>query len=223
MNEQTKRNSGGSGGRIQYLPGIIEETARGKETMDLNSSLFFDRKVFLYGEITDEMADNVVKQMMHLAREPKPVNVYINSPGGSVNAGLVIYDVIQALKEKFPINMYCTGLAASMGAVILAGGQKGRRFILPHSTVMIHEPLIPGGVGGSATTIKKESDSIIKTKALINGILATHTGKSIKKIDSATSFDNFMNAEEAVEFGLCDEICNLFQEEKNEYKQSNKH
>ena len=106
--------------------------------------------------------------------------------------------------------MYCTGMASSMGAVILAGGQKGRRFILPHSKVMIHEPLISGGMGGSATSIKRTADSILETKAITNGILAKHTGKTVKEIDKATAFDNFMNAKEAVEFGICDEIRNIF-------------
>jgi ATP-dependent Clp protease protease subunit len=106
--------------------------------------------------------------------------------------------------------MYCIGMAASMGAVILAGGQKGRRFILPHSQCMIHEPLISGGVGGAATSIKKTAESILEIKSIINGILAKHTGKTVEEIDEATSFDNYLNAEESVAFGLCDEIRNLF-------------
>jgi ATP-dependent Clp protease protease subunit len=166
--------------------------------------------LFLTGEVTSEMANDFVSQMLYLAASDEPINIYINSPGGSVNAGLVIYDTIQALSEKLEINMYCIGMAASMGAIILAGGQKGRRFILPHSKVMIHEPLISGGIGGSATSIKKTSDSILETKAITNGILAKHTGKSIKEINKATSFDNYMNAKEAIEFGICDEICNIF-------------
>ena len=105
--------------------------------------------------------------------------------------------------------MYCIGMAASMGAVILAGGQKGRRYILPHSKIKIHEPLIQGGLGGSATSIKKTADSIIETKAITNGILAKHTGKTVEEIDEATAFDNFMNAKQAVEFGICDEIKNV--------------
>jgi ATP-dependent Clp protease protease subunit len=132
------------------------------------------------------------------------INLYINSGGGEVNAGLMLYDVLQDIKT--PINTYCIGMAASMAAVILAGGQKGRRFILPHSKTMIHEPLIAGGAGGSASSIKNIADSILETRSICNSILAKHTGKSIEEIDNATSFDNYMNAEESVAFGLCDSI-----------------
>ena len=169
-----------------------------------------NRKLFLTGEVTSEMANTFVSELLYLAQSNEPIDIYINSPGGSVNAGLVIYDVIQSCEGKIPINMYCVGSASSMGAVILAGGQKGRRYILPHSKVMIHEPLISGGMGGSATTIKKTAESILETKAITNGILAKHTGKTVEEIDEATSFDNFMNADEAIAFGLCDEIKSLF-------------
>ena len=155
------------------------------------------------------MANDFVSQMLYLVEKGEPVEIYINSPGGSVNAGLVIYDMIQACAEKIDIDLYCVGLAASMGAVILAGGKKGHRFILPHSKVMIHEPLLAGGLGGSATSIKKTADSILETKAVTNGILAKHTGKTMEEIDEATSFDNFMNAGEAVKFGICDKIRNM--------------
>lgn len=198
--------SQGSSKIFAWRPTVIEETCQGMAPVDLLTRHFTDRKLFLTGEVTEEMADDFVSELLYLAQEDAPVDIYINSPGGSVDAGLVIYDIIQACKDKMTINMYCTGMAASMGAVIFAGGQKGRRFILPHSKVMIHEPLIAGGVGGSATSIKKTADSILETKAIINGILAKHTGKSVEEIDQATSFDNFMNAAEAVEFGLCDEI-----------------
>ena len=144
-----------------------------------------------------------------MAESSEPIDIYLNSPGGSVNAGMVIYDVIQALEGKVPINIYCIGMAASMGAIILAGGHKGHRYILPHSKCMIHEPLISGGLGGSATSIKKTADSILETKAITNGVLAKHTGKTLEEIDKATAFDNYMNAEESVEFGLCDEIRNI--------------
>lgn len=199
-------------GRREYrwIPTVEEESCHGSREINLQTKHFGNRKLFLTGEVTSEMANDFVSQMLYLAASDEPINIYINSPGGSVNAGLVIYDTIQALSEKLEINMYCIGMAASMGAIILAGGQKGRRFILPHSKVMIHEPLISGGIGGSATSIKKTSDSILETKAITNGILAKHTGKSIKEINKATSFDNFMNAKEAIEFGICDEICNIF-------------
>lgn len=195
---------------LNWIPSMEEETSNGVREVTLQTKHFTDRKIFLTGEVTDEMANDFVSEFLYLVQTNEPIDIYINSPGGSVNAGLVIYDVIQSCEGKVPINMYCVGMAASMGAVILAGGQKGRRFILPHSKCMIHEPLISGGMGGSATSIKKTADSILETKAITNGILAKHTGKSVEEIDEATSFDNFMNATEAVAFGLCDEIRGLF-------------
>lgn len=168
------------------------------------TTLFSDRKIFLFGEIDKDMLYSVTMQLMTLAREEGEIDIYINSPGGEVNAGLAIYDQLQAVKS--PVNIYCIGMAASMAAVLLAGGQKGRRFILPHSKVMIHEPLIDGGVGGSATSIQSTAESIMKTKELTNGLLAKHTGKKIEEINKATDHDNFMTAEEAVAFGLCDKV-----------------
>ncbi len=196
--------------KTKWIPSIIEETHSGVNQINLRAKHFTAGRLFLSGEVTDEMANDFVSEMLYLAEIGDSVDIIINSPGGSVNAGLVIYDVIQGCKDRLIINMYCTGMAASMGAVILAGGQKGRRFILPHSKVMIHEPLISGGMNGSATSIKKTADSILETKAITNGILAEHTGKTIEEIDEATSFDNFMNANEAIEFGICDEIRNVF-------------
>lgn len=193
-----------------WIPSVEEESCNGTREITLQTKHFTNGKLFLLGEVTETMANNFVSELLYLVEKGDPVDIYINSPGGSVNAGLVIYDVIQACLEKIEINMYCIGMAASMGAVILAGGQKGHRFILPHSNVMIHEPLISGGVGGSATSIKRTSDSILETKQIINSILANHTGKTIKAIDKATSYDNYMNAKEAVAFGICDEIRNIF-------------
>lgn len=194
----------------EWTPTIEEESCNGIREVALRTRHFSNGKLFLTGEVTEDMANNFVSELLYLVEKGDPIDIYINSPGGSVNAGLVIYDVIQACKEKVDINMYCIGMAASMGAVILAGGQKGRRYILPHSKVMIHEPLISGGMGGSATSIKKTADSILETKAITNGILAEHTGKTVEEIDEATSFDNFMNAKEAIEFGICDEVRNIF-------------
>ncbi len=191
-------------------PHVEEETSGGIREVSIMTKHLTHGKLFLTGEVTEEMANTFVSVFLYLVEKGDPVDIYINSPGGSVDAGLVIYDVIQSCSEKIDINMYCIGRAASMGAIILASGQKGRRFILPHSKVMIHEPLIQGGMGGSATSVKKTADSILETKAITNGILAKHTGKTIEEIDEATSFDNFMNAKEAVEFGICDEIRNLF-------------
>jgi ATP-dependent Clp protease protease subunit len=163
------------------------------------------RRVFLNGEINRTLADDVVSQLLYLQEESEePISIYINSGGGEVNAGLYIYDVLQSL--TVPVYIYCTGIAASMAAVILAGGQQGRRFILPHSKTMIHEPLLAGGVGGSATSIKNISESILETRNITNGILAKHTGKTQEEINDATSFDNYMNAENTVAFGICDKV-----------------
>ncbi len=192
-----------------WNPSFLEESCDGMREISLKTRHFTNRKLFLTGEITEETANDFVSQILYLAQSDEPVDIFINSRGGSVNAGLVIYDAIQSCEGRIPINLYCIGMAASMAAVILAGGQKGRRFILPHSKCMIHEPLISGGMSGSATTIKKTAESILETKAITNGILAKHTGKSIEEIDEATDFDNFMNAEEAIAFGLCDEIRSL--------------
>lgn len=186
-------------------PSIEVESANGIREVSLSTRHLSNRKIFLNGSIDSNTANNLLSQFLYLENEPdKEVDLYINSPGGEVNAGLMIYDILQG--TKIPVNIICTGIAASMAAVILAGGKKGRRFILPHSKTMIHEPLIANGVGGSATSIKNISESILETKSICNEILSKHTGKSIEEIDKATSFDNFMNAKESVEFGICDKI-----------------
>lgn len=186
-------------------PTIEVESAQGVREVSLDTRHLMKRRIFLNGEINEETANDFLSQMLYLEQESNaPVTIYINSLGGNVNAGLVIYDCIQA--SELEINMVCAGTAASMAAIIFAGGQKERRFILPHSKVMIHEPLLAGGVGGSATSIKNISDSILETREIVNGILAKHTGKTVKEINRATSFDNYMNAEEAIRFGLCDKV-----------------
>lgn len=187
-----------------WVPSVLEDARNGQNEISLQTKHLSNRKLFLVGEVTDSMANNFVLEFLHFAESDEPVDIYLNSPGGSVDAGLVIYDLIQS--AGFEVNIYCIGMAASMGAVIFTGGRKGHRFILPHSKVMIHEPLIAGGFGGSASNIKKTSDSILETKKILNEILSKHTGKTIEEIDEATSYDNFMNAEQAIEFGLCDEI-----------------
>lgn len=184
------------------------EDCRGSRDTDIITQQFSKSRLYLVGEIDQKMAMDFVAAMSVLADEQRDVEIIINSPGGEVSAGLVIYDIIQSYKQK--ITMFCTGLAASMGAVIFAGGQRGRRFILPHSKVMIHEPLISGGMGGSATTIEKTAQTILETKAVLNKILSHHTGKTIEQINSATVFDNYMTAEEAIEFGICDDIRSVF-------------
>lgn len=187
------------------IPALEKESANGIQQVSLITDAFTNRRLFLFGEIDQNLVFSFTMQMLSLMEdEQSEINIYINSPGGEVNSGLAIYDLIQSCKA--PINMYCIGMAASMGALIFAGGQKGRRFILPHSKVMIHEPLIPNGVGGSASSIKSTADSILQTRELLNGILAEHSGKTLDEINKATDHDNFMTAEEAIAFGLCDEV-----------------
>ena len=186
-------------------PTIEVESAQGIREVSLDTRHLMNRRIFIQGEITDETANEFLSQMLYLEQKADdPITIYINSPGGSVNAGLVIYDCIQS--SNLEINIICAGIAASMAAIILAGGQKGHRYILPHSKVMIHEPLLSSGLGGSATSIKNISDSILETREIVNGILAKHTGKSLNEVNKATSFDNYMNAEDAIAFGLCDAI-----------------
>jgi len=187
---------------------VIVEECRGSRDTDIITQQFKNGRLFLVGPIDHRMAVDFISAMLVLAEEKKDAEIIIDSPGGEISAGLMIYDVLRSYKYK--ITMYCTGLAASMAAFILAAGQKGRRFILPHSQVMIHEPLISSGFGGSATSIEKTAQGILETKAVLNKILAEHTGRSVNEINKATQDDNFMTSEEAVEFGICDEIRSFF-------------
>lgn len=190
---------------MMYQPAVERESVNGIQEVSLYTNAFSNRKMFLFGPIDEKTVYTFTAQMLYLMEdEQSPIDIYINSPGGEVNSGLAIYDLIQSCKA--PINMYCIGMAASMGALIFAGGKKGHRFVLPHSKVMIHEPLIPNGVGGSASSIKSTADSILQTRELLNGILAKHTGKTLEEINKATDHDNFMTANEAIEFGLCDKV-----------------
>ena len=189
------------------MPEIERESVNGVQQISLITGLFTNRKIFLFGEIDEATVYAFTMQMMSLMEdEQSEINIYVNSPGGEVNAGLAIYDLIRVCRA--PINMYCIGMAASMGALIFSSGKKGRRYIFPHSKVMIHEPLIPHGIGGSASSIKNAADSILQTRELLNGILAKNSGKTIEEINKATDHDNFMTAEEAIKFGLCDHIVN---------------
>ena len=190
---------------MMYQPAVERESVNGIQEVSLYTNAFSNRKMFLFGPIDEKTVYTFTAQMLYLMEdEQSPIDIYINSPGGEVNSGLAIYDLIQSCKA--PINMYCIGMAASMGALIFAGGKKGHIFMLPHSKVMIHEPLIPNGVGGSASSIKSTADSILQTRELLNGILAKHTGKTLEEINKATDHDNFMTANEAIEFGLCDKV-----------------
>lgn len=182
----------------------LEETAQGMQVIPLESSLLSERIIFLDEPITAKTAVCFTQAMFLLMASPDPITICISCTGGEVNAGLAIYDLLQSCPNE--ITMYCIGQACSMAAIILVGGQKGRRFILPHSRIMIHEVLLNGSVSGSATSISRISDSILETRKLLNSILAEHTGKTIEEIERATAFDNFMNAEEAITFGICDAI-----------------
>lgn len=182
----------------------VKESSRGYQPLEVDSINLANGTVFLTGEINDELVNDVISQLLYLKREKIPVKMIINTPGGSVTSGLALYDVIREFRTD--ITMFCMGIAASMGAVLLAAGEKGKRYILPHSKVMIHEPLLSGGITGSTSTIRKTAEDMIETKRIINGILAECTGKTIKQIDKATAFDNFMSAKEAIDFGLCDKI-----------------
>ena len=191
--------------RISWNPCVEVESHNGIREVNIYTRHLSKRRIFLNSEIDRDVANDIVAQLLYLQEESDaPIFFYINSNGGEINAGLYIYDVIQSMTA--PIYMYCTGMAASMAALLLAGGQPGRRFILPHSKTMIHEPLLAGGVGGSATSIRNISDSILETRNIVNGILAKHTGKSIKEVNKATAFDNYMNADKSVEFGICDKV-----------------
>ncbi|MGM9661283.1 MAG: ClpP family protease [Faecousia sp.] len=188
---------------------IIKKSSSGIQSLPLDAMLLAQRKVFLSEAITTKSANAVLQQLLFLEGEDSnaPIKLIIDSPGGEVNAGLMLYDQIKGM--DVPIEMYCTELAASMAAVILAGGRPGHRFILKHSKVMIHEPLISsssGGICGSASSIAKTAESILETKRVMTELLAQDTGRTIEEIEKAVSFDNFMNAEEAVTFGICDSI-----------------
>ncbi len=188
-----------------WIPSVEVESANGIREVPLRTRHLMNRQIFLNGEVDDEMANEFMSELLFLqGEEDKPATVYINSPGGNVNSGLMIYDLIQ--NSKIPLKLVCTGLAASMAAILLAGGKKGNRYILKHSKVMIHEPLITEGVGGSATSIKNISDNILQTRKVLNGILAKHTGKSLEEINQATAYDHYFDAEQAIRFGLCDHV-----------------
>ena len=187
---------------------IYTESAGGGNEFDLAAFNAECGDIVLSGDIVMTTALNFASIMKYMQRKGKKVTIYLNSPGGEVTAGLIIYDIIQ--DYPYDLKIVCTGLAASMGAILLAGGRKGNRFILPHSKVMIHEPLISNGFGGSATKIEQKAQMILDVKRQLNEILAKHTGKSLEEINKATAFDNLMSAEEAVEFGICDAIGSIY-------------
>ncbi len=186
---------------------IIETVGyNGSTEIRMDARFLREGRVFLLGDICPESAVELAQKLMYLENEPsvERIRLYINSPGGEITSGLMIYDVLQSMKKE--VDMYCLGMAASMAALIFASGRKGHRHILPHSQTMIHEPLIGSGIGGSATSIQHLSETIMGKKKLINELLAAHTGRVLKEINRATSYDNYMNAEESVAFGICDDI-----------------
>ena len=187
-----------------YIPYVIEQTGRGERSYDIYSRLLKDRIIFLGSEVVDDVANSIVAQMLFLESEDpdKDINLYINSPGGSVTAGLAIYDTMQYIKPQ--VSTICVGLAASMGAILLAGGAKGKRLALPNAEIMIHQPL--GGARGQASDIEIQAKNIIKTKERMNRILASHTGQDYDTIARDTDRDNYMTAEEALKYGLIDKI-----------------
>lgn len=186
------------------VPTVIEKTPQGERAYDIYSRLLKDRIVILGGEVTDESANIIVAQLLFLESQDseKDIKLYINSPGGSVTAGLAIYDTMQLVKPD--VQTICMGMAASMGAVLLAGGAKGKRFALPNGEIMIHQPL--GGFQGQATDVKIHAERILKIKESLNKILARHTGQSMKTVENDMERDNFLTAEEAVKYGLIDKV-----------------
>ena len=189
---------------MSFVPYVIEQTSRGERSYDIYSRLLNDRIIFLGEEVTDVSANLIVAQLLFLASEDpgKDIHMYINSPGGSVSAGLAIYDTMQYI--KCDVSTICIGMAASMGAFLLAGGTKGKRMALPNSEIMIHQP--SGGAQGQATEIKIVAEQILKTKRKLNEILAANTGKPLEQIEIDTERDNYMSAEEAKAYGLIDNV-----------------
>ena len=189
---------------MSLVPYVIEQTSRGERSYDIYSRLLKERIIFLGEEVNETTASIVVAQLLFLESEDpgKDIHLYINSPGGMVTAGMAIYDTMQYI--KCDVSTICIGLAASMGAFLLAGGAKGKRFALPNAEIMIHQP--SGGAKGQATEIQIAAENILKTKKKLNEILAANTGKSYEQVAADTERDNYMSAEEAVEYGLSDSI-----------------
>ncbi len=189
---------------MSYVPMVVEQSSRGERAYDIYSRLLKERVIFLVGPVEDHMANLVVAQILFLESEnpDKDIHLYINSPGGSVSAGLSIYDTMCFVKPD--VSTMCLGQAASMGALLLAGGAKGKRYCLPHARVMIHQPL--GGFQGQATDIDIHAKEILRVRDTLNEILARHTGQPLDRIRSDTDRDNFMSGEEAVDYGLIDGV-----------------
>jgi ATP-dependent Clp protease protease subunit len=189
---------------MNFIPMVVEQTGRGERAYDIYSRLLKDRIVFLGSVVTDEVANVITAQLLFLESEDpeREIYFYINSPGGSVSAGLAVYDTMQYIKPQ--ISTVCLGQAASMGAILLAAGEKPKRFALPHSRIMIHQPL--GGFQGAATDVDIQAREILRVREDLNNILVKHTGQSLKKIEKDTDRDLFMTGKQALEYGLVDEV-----------------
>lgn len=189
---------------MNLVPIVVEQSNRGERSYDIYSRLLEDRIIFITGEINDATADIIVAQLIYLEGKDstKDISIYINSPGGSVTAGMAIFDTMNYI--KCDINTICMGLAASMGAFLLSSGTKGKRFALPNAEIMIHQPL--GGASGQATDVEIHANHLVNTKRKLNSILANNTGKSIDEIARDTERDNFMSAQQALEYGIIDKI-----------------
>ncbi|MFH1386838.1 MAG: ATP-dependent Clp endopeptidase proteolytic subunit ClpP [bacterium] len=190
--------------KAQLIPMVVEQSARGERAYDIYSRLLKERIIFVGGVIEDEIANVIIAQLLFLQSEDanKDIYMYINSPGGVVTAGLAIYDTMQYLST--PISTICIGQAASFGAVLLSAGEKGRRFALPNARIMIHQPL--GGAQGQATDIEIQTQELLRMKKLLNNIIAKHTGQPLPKVEKDSDRDFFMGAEDAVKYGLVDEV-----------------
>lgn len=188
-----------------YAPYVIERSSRGERTYDVFSRLLMDRIVFLGTPVTDDVANVIIAQLLFLEsdNQDRDIHMYINSPGGSVSAGMAIYDTMQFLKS--PVSTTCMGMAASMGAFLLMAGRKGKRFALPHSRIMIHQPSQSGG-GGSASDIEIQAKEILFLREKLNSLMAKHTGQPLERIERDTDRDRFLSAEEAKEYGLIDSV-----------------
>ncbi|MFR6474560.1 MAG: ATP-dependent Clp protease proteolytic subunit [Faecalibacterium sp.] len=195
---------------MSFVPYVVEQSAHGERSYDIFSRLLNDRIIVLSEDVNDTSASLVVAQLLYLeGQDPdKDISLYINSPGGSISAGMAIHDTIQYI--KCDVSTICMGMAASMGAFLLASGTKGKRFALPNAEIMIHQPLIAGGQGGGlsgqATDIKIHADHIIRTRAKMNRLLSEYTGQPLEKVELDTERDNFLSAQEAKEYGLIDEV-----------------
>ena len=200
--------------QMNLVPMVVEQTGRGERAYDIYSRLLKERVIFLTGQVEDHMANLIVAQLLFLESEnpDKDISIYINSPGGSVTAGLAIYDTMQFIKPD--VSTLCIGQAASMGALLLCGGAAGKRYCLPHSRVMIHQPL--AGYQGQATDLEIHTKEVLKARERLNMIMQKHSGQSLEKIQTDTDRDNFMSAEEATEYGLIDAVLSARTGEESE-------